>query len=25
LACCRAHNRGKFDSKFRLQQLQTRV
>jgi predicted SprT family Zn-dependent metalloprotease len=25
LACCRAHNRGKFDSKFRLQLLRTRV
>lgn len=25
LACCHAHNRGKFDSKFRLQLLQTRV
>lgn len=25
LACCRAHNRGTFDSKFRLQLRQTRV
>jgi predicted SprT family Zn-dependent metalloprotease len=25
LACCRAHSRGQFDSKFRLQLLQTRV
>jgi SprT protein len=25
LACCRAYNRGKFDSKFRLQLRQTRV